>query len=125
MPVTYIPSSNASTSGVALGAANQDIWIKKLIIGNPVNSGNIGIYNITNPLPSFNAANAASLLFKYTYEGSVGGSSLRVIDFTTNSPAMGDMNTESMGIRVDGGNVMIDQNMQVTVIWDTAGGAVL
>lgn len=121
MPVTFIKTSNAATGGVALGAVNQDVFVKKIIIGSPVNSGNVGIYSITNPQPSFSANNDAQLAFKMTYTGSVSESSTKILDFTSNGQASGEQNSESQGLRCNsGGNVMIDQSMQVTVIWEYA-----
>ena|SRR5258708_627581 len=125
MPTTFVKSTNNTGAGQAFGVFGQDIVIKKLIVGSPVNSGNIALYNITNPLPSFNAANDAQLAFKYTYESSVGGTSTRIFDFTSAPNSYGGQSSAVNGLLLSsGGNLMIDQNMQVTVIWDTVEAAV-
>lgn len=119
MPVSFIKTSNSATTGLALGAPGQDVVVKKIIIGLPVNSGNVAIYDITNPLPSFNAANDAALKFKHAYTASVSESSLKVFDFTTMGEASGEHSSMSQGLLLsNGGNVMVDQTMNVTVIWD-------
>ncbi len=125
MPVTFVKTSNATAvagvSGTALGAAGQDVYVHKIIVGAPVNSGNIALYHITNPQPSFSTNNDAQLAFKYTYTSSVSESSLRVIDFTSNGTAGGEQLASSQGLQLNqGGNIMIDQTMLVTVIWDFA-----
>lgn len=109
MQTTYIPSSNTATNGVALGDTDQDIRILKLIVGAPVASGNIFIYNITNPVNGATTNLAAKITFPAslpTTGAEVGGV---VKDFGP------------LGLPLpQGGNIIIDQTMQVTVIWELA-----
>jgi len=126
MPVTFVKSSNSTGAGQTFGSSGQDVVIKKMIVGNPVNSGNIALYNITNPQPSFSANNDAQLAFKYTYTSSVSESSLRVFDFTSAPNSQGGESSNVNGLILNsGGNLMIDQNMQITVIWDFIESSVI
>ena len=59
---TYAALANNTTNGVALGAATQDIVVKKLIIGAPVANGNIILYNKN---AAYNG-DAQNIAFKYT-----------------------------------------------------------
>src|SRR5882672_804328 len=53
MKVTFAPSSNTSTNGVALSSnAEDDVRVYKLIVGAPVSAGNIWLYTINNPVSS-------------------------------------------------------------------------
>lgn len=111
MQSTFVPSSNTTTGGVALGAAGQNVELKKIVIGLPVNSGNIYVFTITNPGGTSNTNLAAKL----TLGGTVSESTQKVFDFT-----------DSAGhgiILPSGGNVMIDQTMNVTVCFDIADEA--
>lgn len=106
MRVTFAPSSNTSTNGVQLGNADDDVRVFKLIVGTPVNSGNIWLYTITNPVSSA----TTNIAFKTTLPSSIpttGASLTNVFDF----------GPEGLPL-VNGGNLIIDQTMNVTVIWD-------
>lgn len=107
MNYTYAASSNTATNGVALGAAGQDVRVYRILIGAPVASGNIVLYNSAVAVGSA----STNIAFKATLPGSLpttGAVLAPVIDFG------------SKGLPLDGGNLQIDQTMQVTVVWDLA-----
>ncbi len=110
MQITYIPSSNTATNGVALGTdTNADVRLMKLIIGAPVASGNITIYSITNPVNGASTNIAAKLTFPAslpTTGAEVGG-------------VVKDFGPYGLPLN-QGGNIIIDQTMQVTAIWELA-----
>ena len=104
--VTFAPSSNASTNGVALGAdADRDVVVHKLIVGTPVNAGNIWLRNITNPI----SGSTANIAFKTT---------LPTFSTTNVNPGMFTVDFGERGLPLNqGGNLEIDQTMNVSVIW--------
>ena len=106
MRSTYIASDNTGTGGVALGGAQEDVELLKIVVGAPVASGNIYVFSITNPGGTSNA----NLVAKFTLPASLATGQLPfVLDLT-------DADGEGFVIP-QGGNVMIDQTMQVTVGW--------
>ena len=103
MRYTYIPSSNTATNGVSLGAVGQDVRIYKIIIGLPVDGKYVAIFN------SAIAVGGATdnLAAKITQPTAAAGKDwVREVDFGPD------------GLEVDGGNVQIDDTMQVTVVWN-------
>jgi len=105
MNVTYIPSSNTATNGVALGAdSNRDVIVHKILVGLPVDGGAIVVSTITNPLNGATTNLAAKLVQPTAASGK---DWFRMYDF---GPAGLPLN--------QGGNVTIDQTMNVSVIWD-------
>lgn len=108
MQTTYVPSSNTATNGVAIGSAEQDIRIYQLIIGAPVAAGNITLYNITNPING----STANIAAKWTLPASLP---------TTGASLNNTLNFGALGFPLpQGGNIIIDQSMQVTVVWALA-----
>lgn len=108
MQSTFAPSSNTSTNGVALGAAGDDVRVFKLIIGTPVSAGSVWLYDITNPLN----ASTANIAFKMT---------LPTFSTTNINPGVYVLDFGPYGLPCDqGGNLIIDQTMNVTVVWDNA-----
>lgn len=109
MRFTYLAAANDSTNGTALGAAGEDVVIKKLIIGQPVASANILIYNKAVAF----GGDTADIAVKYTLPGTLTAS----YEF----PYDREIDFGEEGLQVDGGNVTIDQNLQLTVVWEKAG----
>lgn len=103
---TFIPSSNTATNGVALGGAEDDVRVFKLLIGLPVNAGNVFIYSISNPVNGA-TTNIAAKITLPTFSTTNTNPGLYVVDFGTEGLSLGQ-----------GGNVIIDQTMNVTVLWD-------
>lgn len=110
MRTTFAPSTNASTNGVQIGDnSDDDVRVYKLIIGTPVNAGNIWLRNIINPL-SLSTANIAFKVTLPTYSTTNVNPGIYVVDFGP------------YGLPLpQGGNLEIDQTMNVTVIWERAG----
>lgn len=106
MNYTYAGAANNTTNGVALGAAGQDVRVYKVIIGVPVASGNITLYN---KAVAYNG-DTANIAFKYTLPGTISSSYTYAYD---REIAFGEK-----GLHLDGGNLQIDQAMQVTVVWE-------
>lgn len=103
---TFIPSTNTATNGVALGTDTQrDVTVFKILVGTPVNAGNIIIYSITNPVNGA-TTNIAAKVTLPTFSTTNTNPGLYVLDFGPNGLPLGG-----------GGNVIIDQTMNVTVIW--------
>lgn len=106
MQTTFAPSSNTATNGVALGTdAQRDVVVYKVIVGTPVNAGNVWLYNITNPLGS----STANIAFKTT---------LPTFSTTNINPGAYMFDFGPYGLPLpQGGNLQIDQTMNVTVVW--------
>ena len=104
--LTYAPSSNTATNGVALGASGQDVLVKKVIVGAPVSAGNIILYN-KSVAYSGDTSNIGVKVTLPTFSTTNINPGLYVLDF-------------GGGLRLDGGLLMIDQSMQVTVVWETS-----
>lgn len=116
MNYTYAASSNTATNGVSLGTAGQDIIVHKILIGKPVANGNITLYNSAVAVGSA----STNIAYKLTLPATLAGSSQSypfetVINFgeTVNGSNVN-------GLPLDGGNLQIDQTMQVTVVWEPA-----
>lgn len=108
MRVTYQAGTNTATNGTALGQAGEDIRVYKLIVGAPVSTGNIYFYTITNPINGA-TANIASKITLPTFSTTNVNPGVYVVDFGSEGLPLGE-----------GGNIIIDQTMQVTVIWNLA-----
>lgn len=111
---TFQSASNTATNGTAIGAAGQDIRVFKLLIGAPVASGNIWLYNITNPLNASTANISAKITLPASLPTTGAITSGNVLDFGPYGLPL-----------TDGGNIIIDQTMQVTVIWGIADNSQL
>lgn len=106
MNVTFAPSSNTSTNGVALGTdTNRDVVVWQVIVGTPVSGGNIWLRTITNPI----GGSTDNIAFKAT---------LPTFSSTNVNPGVYSFEF-SKGLPLNqGGNLEIDQTMNVTVIWN-------
>ena len=111
MKYTFVRVANNTTNGVALGAADQDIEVFKILIGLPVASGNVRLYDITNPVNNATTNMAVQLTLPASLP-TTGARLVEMIDLTD-----GNGNGLIIG---QGGNIMVDQAMQVTVLWDEA-----
>lgn len=114
MNVLYQAASNTTTNGTALGNSGDDIRIYKILIGAPVASGNIYLYNITNPINGSTANIAAKITLPASLPTTGAITSGNVLDF-------GQYGLPLSG----GGNIIIDQTMQVSVIWSLADNSQL
>lgn len=107
MRTTFAASSNTATNGVALATDPEaDVRVYKLLIGTPVNAGNVILYNITNPLNG----STANIAYKTT---------LPTFSTTNINPGMFQVDFGPDGLPLpEGGNLLIDQTMNVTVMWE-------
>jgi hypothetical protein len=105
MKATYIASDNTATNGTALGAADQDVRIFKLIFGLGADAEYATIYDISNPVTGA----TGNIVTKITQPTAAAGKDyFQVVDFGPD------------GLPVQsGGNIVTDAS-QVTVIWDLA-----
>jgi hypothetical protein len=89
-----------------LGAKEEDILIKKILIGAPAAAGTITVYNKTAVVNG----DTDNIAFKLTEPTAAAGSNLiSVVDFT---------GPKCNGLQVNGGNVVVTgSNMGVTVIY--------
>lgn len=119
MQTTYINTTTTSTTpATVLNSDGRSIVIRKIVIGNPVNSGNITVFSENNALSN----NTTQILSKISLPGTVNTLVPVVIDFRTASGAGGG-STEDDGLFCQtGGSIAIDQTMQVSVLWDYAEG---
>ena len=108
MKTTYIASSNMATNGTAIGSdSERDVVVKSVIIGAPVSGGSITFYTITNPVGGASTNIAAKI-------------TLPTFSTTNVNPGVYVLNFGPGGLVLnEGGNVVIDQTMQVTVNWET------
>lgn len=119
MYTTFQAASNTATNGTVLSTANSavnetDIRVYKLIIGTPVANGQIWLYNISNPLN----ASTANIATKITLPSSLAtGQPPIVYDFGTAPNGGLPLN--------EGGNIIMDQTMNVTVVWGIADNSQL
>ncbi len=110
MRYTYASAANNTTNGVSLNSAGRDAFVKKIIIGVPVASGSITLYNKAT---AFNS-DTSDIAFKYTL-----GADIAPADMTYQYNREITLSSEfNPGLQLDGGNLQVDQAMQVTVIWD-------
>lgn len=113
--VTMYDGSTLSTAGQPLGVPGTDVVIYKILIGVPVGSGNIVVKNKAVAMAF--ATDTSDNVFKYTFPATL--TSSKQYDYDT------DIDFGIKGMQVDGGNVQIDQTMQVTVLWDFAPQAIV
>ena len=106
MQFTYAAAANDTTNGVALGAAGKDVLVYKLIIGLPVASGNVKLYSKAVAF----STDTSNIAFKTTLPST--------ITYQYAYPVVREWDFGPKGLQLDGGNLMVDQAMQVTVIWD-------
>lgn len=110
MRTLFQAGTNTATNGTQIGDdSDGDIRVYKLIIGTPVSAGNVWLYNITNPLN----ASTANIAFKTT---------LPTFSTTNVNPGMYVIDFGPFGLPLpQGGNIIMDQTMNVTVVWERAG----
>lgn len=108
MQYTYAASANNTTNGVSLGAAGQDVRVYKVLIGLPVASGSVTLFNKATAFNNDTADRAFRTTLPATISSSYTYAYETVYDFG------------AKGLQLDGGNLQVDQAMQVTVVWDFA-----
>jgi len=115
MFTVYQNGSNTSTNGTALSenanttsASQNDLRVFKMIVGLPVAAGNIWIRNISNPI----GGSTANIALKVTFPASLPTTGAE-------NTAVWDFGPEGLPLP-QGGNLEIDQTMQVTLICGNA-----
>lgn len=117
MQTTYLNATTSGTTPATVLQATGPIVIRKILVGNPVNSGNITLFNEGNALSN----NTTQIAFKNTYTSSVSETSVRMFDFRASSSQGGSIETDGIFCQ-NGASIAIDQTMQVTVLWDVSEG---
>lgn len=118
MQSTYFNTTTSSTTPAPLISATGPIVIKKILIGNPVANGNITLFTEGNALSN----NTTQIGYKKTYQSSF--SSVQpetAIDFRSTASQGGTTGDDGLFCQ-SGAGLVIDQAMQVTVLWDVAQG---
>src|SRR5579859_6840891 len=106
---TNTQTSIASTA-TAQSISSVPVVIRKIIVGNPVNSGNVILFNESNAV----ANNTTNIVFKKVYGGTVAETSANTFDFRAASGSGGG-SVEEDGIFCPGGaSIVTDQTMAVT-----------
>lgn len=107
MRVTFAPSSNTATNGVSFSSNfDDDVRVFKIIIGAPVNAGNIFLYSINNPVNGA-TTNIAAKITLPTFSATNVNPGVYVLDF----------GTEGLPL-TNGGALIVDQTMNVSVLWE-------
>jgi hypothetical protein len=119
---TYINTTSSSTTPAQqINTDGRAIVVRKIIVGNPVSTGNITIHNnnvaLSNDTTTINFKNTFP-----TFSTSALAQFPTVIDFRAGAMAGGG-SAEADGLECSqGGSLVIDQTMQLTVLWDYAQG---
>lgn len=100
---TYVASANSTGDAQVLGEAGEDIRVYKVIFGIPVDTGALTLFNKRVAY----TGDTNSIAVKITQPTAAAGKDwVREVSFGPE------------GLKLDGGSFHIDQNMQVTVIWE-------
>lgn len=110
---------NGTNVAQQINTDGRAVVIRKILIGNPVASGNIVIFTENNAV----ANNTTQIGYKKTYQASFTNIQPEtVIDFRA-SAMSGGGSIENDGIFCPAGaSIVTDQTMQVTVLYDYAEG---
>jgi len=112
MRVTYVASDNSAGDGQVLGAAGQDILVKKVIFGAPADGKVTYFHNArvttghASGMGSVSTTNVVVAITQATH--AAGTDFVREIDFTSFG---------SGGLPLDGGSFHTDAS-QVAVLWE-------
>lgn len=117
MQFTYVNATTTGTTPATVILASGPVVIRKILIGNPVNSGNVTLFSEGNALSN----NTTQIAWKNTYTSAVSESSKRDFDFRATSSQGGSVGDDGIFCQ-NGASIAIDQTMQVTVLWDVAQG---
>ena len=107
--VTYIASTNAVGDAQVLGAAGQDVYIYKLIFGNPSDGAITNVYNkrvAPGHASGMGSVSTTDAVMQITQPTAAAGSDwVREIDFGLRP------------LQLDGGSVHTNEN-DLTIIWE-------
>jgi len=112
MRYTYVNADNSAGDAQALGAAGQDVFVKKVIFGTGADGKVTHFYNkvtATGHASGMASVSTDSLACKIVQPTAAAGKDwVREVDFTSNG---------SGGLQLDGGSFHTDA-ATVTVIWE-------
>ena len=111
MNVTYVSATNAVGDAQTLGAAGQDIYVRKIIFGNPTDAAVTNFYNkrvAPGHVSGMASVSTTDCVLQITQPTAAAGKDwVREIDFPPEAP-----------LQLDGGSFHTNEN-DVTVIWET------
>jgi hypothetical protein len=110
--VTLDSGAVLSTAGQPLEDTSVDVRIYKIILGVPVASANITIYNKATVTTS----DTSNIAAKLTLPATISYQATNANGFKV------EWDFGPKGLPVDGGNVMCDQACQITVLYGTGVG---
>ena len=105
--VTLDDGSSASTAGQPLESSGKDVRLLKIIVGVPVASANITVFNKSIAY----ATDTANVAAKITLPATIS------YQYTNANGNKVDWDFGPKGLPLDGGNVMCDQACQLTVVY--------
>lgn len=105
--VTRDDGSTVSTAGQPLEKVGTDVRIYKIVLGVPVASANVTVFNKDTAF----ATDTADIAFKGTLPATI------TYQYTTKNGDINSWDFGPKGLPIDGGNVMCDQACQITVIY--------
>src|SRR3990167_5235572 len=109
MRVTYVASDNSAGDAQVLGEAGQDVYVRKVIFGNPADGKITNFYNkrvAPGHVSVMASVSTTDLVLQHTQATAAAGKDWeRFLDFT-NAP-----------LQLDGGSFHTDAS-DVTVIWE-------
>lgn len=119
MQKTYIASTNAAGDAQTLGdRAGVDIFVKKILFGNPTDAGVTNVYDkrvAPGHASGMGSVSTTDAVFQLTQPTAAAGKDwVREVDFTSFG---------SGGLQLDGGSVHTNES-DVTVIWEYVDEAV-
>jgi hypothetical protein len=118
MQSLYVNTTTSGSNPSTVINASGPVVIRKILIGNPVTSGNITIFTEGNAL----ANNTTQIGYKKTFPASFTSIQPETqIDFRASSSQGGSVESDGLFCQT-GACITIDQQMQVTVLWDVAEG---
>ena len=108
--VTRDDGSTVNTAGQPLEKVGTDVRIFSIVVGVPVASANITVFDKDTAY----ASDTANIAAKYTF-----GADIAPADTTYNYERL--ITFGPKGLPVDGGNIMCDQACQLTVVYGIGG----
>ena len=120
MQATYLNTTTSGTTPASqVNTDGRSIVIRKILVGNPVSSGNITIHNNNVALANDTTTINAKITLPAFSTTNINTGPL-TFDFRTASP---NGSTEADGLQCSqGASIVLDQTMQVTVFWDYTEG---
>lgn len=112
MRYLYLAASNATTDATDFGNADQDVFIKKIIFGDPTDGDTLNLYNKVGAYghtSGMGSVDSNSVALKFVQPTHAEG-----CDWVYELTLSGEFNP---GLQLNGGCVLTDAD-DVTIIWD-------